>query len=127
MIGKKYRIVFERDLSGRTTDSSNIDISCNGTDVFSSGSYVVAHNAVGDASGCNGSILKRTDGTKSFYRMTTQNGGNTAYGKGTTFDIECLAKKTWLLSGNAYRGESMQQDENEDASGVTKTNTTGFL
>lgn len=127
LIGKKYRIVFGRDLSGLTTDASNIDISCNGTDVFSSGSYVVAHNAEGDASGANGSILKRTDGTKSFYRMTTQTGGNSAYGKGTTFDIECLAKKTWLLNGNAYRGDSFVQNEVGDASGVTTDATTGFL
>ena len=116
MIGKKYKLVFRTDLSGKTSDPSDIQIQTQSEDKLAAGSHVILNNFYGDASQSNGSKVASTNVDVNVFKFTTQSGGNTAYGAGTNFTIECITKNKWLMQGEAHRGRSYVLNETGDAS-----------
>ena len=119
MIGKKYKLVFLTDLSGKTSDPSDIQIQTQAEDKLAAGSHVILNNFYGDASQSNGSKVASTNVDVDVFKFTTQSGGNTAYGAGTNFTIECITKNKWLMQGEAHRGRSYVLNETGDASGTS--------
>ena len=119
MIGKKYKLVFRTDLSGKTPDPSDIQIQTQAEDKLAAGSHVILNNFYGDASQSNGSKVASTNVDVDVFKFTTQSGGNTAYGAGTNFTIECITKNKWLMQGEAHRGRSYVLNETGDASGTS--------